>query len=656
MSLRPGTRVLVLGGIRSGKSRVAESLVQDAHAGPDAAVRYIATAAERSDDLAWATRLATHRERRPSGWVTEEVGDNPKRLAALLTEAEPTDVLLVDDLGGWLTATFETEGAWAETAAGNGSAGGASANDLPAIIEATDALAAAVAACPAALLVLVSPEVGLSLIPATPVGRSFADAHGTLNQRVAAASDAVALVVAGRVSWLVQPLTDESQPTRPADEGQAAGREVAQPTVINLTTTAIPVTAPADFVPADGAPIVGMTSFDDGAYLQSTGDESPLPQVGLDLPLPDDAMAADATDRMATLRFDGAGLGALAAVVRFAAATQGRPDPQPWQQTRVVLLRGDHAGGCAAGDPVEAAEERLRLIQEGSGALPLLAAQAGASITAVTCPMAAPIEDRDALDDAAVDAAIRYGQGLADAAADDGVDLLVLASCGSGSQAAAVAVAALLTGGEPAALLARTVTADGMVHDEAWMQRCGTIRDALHRVRAKARDPRGVLLTLGGGDIAVATGLLLGAAARRTPVLLDGPVGVAAALLARDYGAQTRQWLLLPDTGGDPMARLVTDVLQLPPILDLKLGLGEGAAALAILPLLRAALMLASSIPRTIAAEPEIAEPEIPDPDVADPEVADPEVADPEVADAEIADPEVADPDDGGHEAVPAGA
>jgi NaMN:DMB phosphoribosyltransferase len=107
---------------------------------------------------------------------------------------------------------------------------------------------------------------------------------------------------------------------------------------------------------------------------------------------------------------------------------------------------------------------------------------------------------------------------------------------------------------------------------------------------------------LGGADQSVATGIILGAVARRTPVLLDGPVGVAAALVARDFGSQTRHWLLLPDDGGHPAVRLGAEVLGVAPVLDLKLGLGEGATALAALPLLRSALTLAATMPATTPA------------------------------------------------------
>ncbi|HLL64601.1 MAG TPA: bifunctional adenosylcobinamide kinase/adenosylcobinamide-phosphate guanylyltransferase [Micromonosporaceae bacterium] len=603
MAKQTGNSVLVLGGIRSGKSRLAEALARDVRPS-GGLVRYVATSVQPDQDPAWAARLAAHRERRPAQWRTEEVGADPARLAALLTDAGPDDVLLVDDLGGWLTATLDGNGN------GDGSARGW--DDPGAVEVAIDALAAAVEACRAARLVVVSPEVGMSLIPVTPVGRTFADLHGLLNQRVAAACGAVALVVAGQTTWLVGPPAWLGAPHRPAETPPApapvpAATPAPAPAVMAATAPAVvaataPAVAPA---PAPARPgdedsdhtkkPVPPAAFRDAAA-DGGAPAGPL-QVGIDLPLPDDTAAGEATDRLATLRFDGTGLGNLIPVIRFAAGTQGRADPQPWRNIRVLLLRGDHAGNSSAGDSSDAADERLASVRDGAGALALLADAVAATVTAVTCPPAAAIEEQDALDEAAVDAAVAHGQRLADEAADAGVDLLVLAACGSGDVTAAVAVTALLTGGEAAALLGRVVSADGTVHDDAWMARCAAVRDALHRVRGGDTDPRNVLMTLGGGDLAVATGLILGAAARQTPVLLDGPVGAAAALLARDFSAEARHWVMLPDTGDHPMVRLVADSLSLIPLFDLRLGLGEGATALAVLPLLRSALTLAGSVP-----------------------------------------------------------
>src|SRR5436305_508024 len=130
---------LVLGGIRSGKSEYAESLVSGA-----AEVRYVATAAPAADDPEWTSRLAAHRARRPEHWLTEETGSDPGRLAELLAEAKPHQAVLVDDLGGWMTALLAGAG-WR-----------ADAVDPP-----VAALVEAVRGC-AARLVVVSPEVGLS--------------------------------------------------------------------------------------------------------------------------------------------------------------------------------------------------------------------------------------------------------------------------------------------------------------------------------------------------------------------------------------------------------------------------------------------------------------------------------------------------------------
>jgi nicotinate-nucleotide--dimethylbenzimidazole phosphoribosyltransferase len=320
-------------------------------------------------------------------------------------------------------------------------------------------------------------------------------------------------------------------------------------------------------------------------------------QPGMDLPLPDEDSGAAARDRLATLDVAGSGFGTLEHVVEFAGATQGRVVPQPWRGVRVLVLHGDHEGGAAAGAVPGESARRAAQARAGEGPLARLAAGAGASMQVVDAPTAAPMEDRPALDAETVEAALRFGWRLAEQAADDGIDTLVLASCGIGTEATAAAVLAATTGAEPVAVLARVVQPGGQVDDAAWMTRCAAVRDALHRTRRSAYGAKEVLAELGGGDVAVATGVLLGATARRLPVLVDGPVGVAAAVVSRDLAGQARHWCLLPDHGGQPAVRLAADVLGLTPLLDLRLGLGEGASALAAVPLLRTALTLAGTLP-----------------------------------------------------------
>ena len=168
-----GSRTLVLGGTRSGKSGYAEGLLP-----MDAPVRYLATARPVPDDAEWTTRIAAHRDRRPSSWRTEESPDLPSALAA----ATPGELLLVDDLATWLTGELDDVGAWDSAAPG-------------AVFDGrVGALVGAVRDCPARL-VLVSAEVGLGVVPATRSGRLFRDELGALNAELARACHSVVLLL-----------------------------------------------------------------------------------------------------------------------------------------------------------------------------------------------------------------------------------------------------------------------------------------------------------------------------------------------------------------------------------------------------------------------------------------------------------------------------
>lgn len=164
-------RVLALGGIRSGKSAWAEASFADA-AEP---VRYIATGAVGGSEPEWTARISAHRDRRPPHWSTVETSDVTRELTS-----DRTTPTLVDDVGGWLVAAMDRRDAWT---------GGSIGDDAAALIDAVGAFAGPLA--------VVSPEVGLSVVPATASGRLFADALGELNQNLAAVCDRVVLVIAG---------------------------------------------------------------------------------------------------------------------------------------------------------------------------------------------------------------------------------------------------------------------------------------------------------------------------------------------------------------------------------------------------------------------------------------------------------------------------
>ncbi|WP_193615073.1 bifunctional adenosylcobinamide kinase/adenosylcobinamide-phosphate guanylyltransferase [Nocardioides lijunqiniae] len=168
-------KVLVTGGVRSGKSRHAETLLDR-----EEAVTYVAPGPLR-DDADWALRVAAHRERRPTSWSTLETGD----LAAALGAGGVGGAVLVDCLGTWLTRVVDDAGLW-----------DAPADEVATLVE--ERTAAAVAAM-TGTVVLVTNEVGLGVVPEHRSGRLFRDLLGSVNQRFGAACDEVHLVVAGRV-------------------------------------------------------------------------------------------------------------------------------------------------------------------------------------------------------------------------------------------------------------------------------------------------------------------------------------------------------------------------------------------------------------------------------------------------------------------------
>lgn len=157
---------LVLGGARSGKSRHAQALAE----ATGLRRTYLATAEARDEEM--AARIAQHQAERGAGWQTLEAPlDMPNALGTVVD----SDVVLVDCLTLWLTNVMLGD------------------RDVEKEME---ALVAALAAAPQPVI-LVSNEVGLGLVPETPLGRAFRDAQGRLNQRMAEEVAEVRFVAAG---------------------------------------------------------------------------------------------------------------------------------------------------------------------------------------------------------------------------------------------------------------------------------------------------------------------------------------------------------------------------------------------------------------------------------------------------------------------------
>ncbi|MDF0529912.1 nicotinate-nucleotide--dimethylbenzimidazole phosphoribosyltransferase [Tsukamurella sp. 8F] len=558
---------LVLGGVRSGKSARAESLL------PESA-RYVATAAAQVGvDDEFRSRIATHRARRPAGWTTVETAD-----VAELLGSEPYPATLVDDLGGWLTAVLDSAAAW-ETPD----------DVLPAAIG---RLVAAVSEYPGDL-VLVSSEVGLSLVPTTPAGRVFQDGLGALNAAVAAVADRVELVVAGN------PVTVKA--LGPADDASPASAVV-------LTK--------AETAAAVGAATGPASAAEAGSIAPAAPEPVPLPEHSDDplrfppLVAPDAEVVAQARERHSRLTKPIGSLGRLEDLGVWATACQGACPPKAFERPRVVVFAGDHgvaASGVSAYPP-EVTAQMVANFSAGGAAVNVLAAQAGATVRVEDIAVSVDtgpelsrhkvrhssgdIAHEDALSDAEAVAAISVGRAIADDEIDSGADLLIAGDMGIGNTTPSAVLIGLLTDHEPVVVVGRGTGID----DNAWMRKAAAVRDAMWRGRPYARDPKSLLRTVGGADLAAMAGFLAQAAVRRTPVVLDGVVVTAAALVAQDLAPGAVEWWRAGHLSSEPAHALALAQLGLEPMLTFDMRLGEGSGAALALPIVQSAVSVLASM------------------------------------------------------------
>lgn len=356
---------------------------------------------------------------------------------------------------------------------------------------------------------------------------------------------------------------------------------------------------------ADGPP-AGEHGADEHAAGEHAAGEPPaldLAELAARIDRPDEAARTAARERQARLTKPTGALGRLEELSVWLAGVQGTCPPRPIRQARVVVFAGDHGiarSGVSAYPPEVTAQMVLNFLT-GGAAVNVLAAAADASVRVVDMAVDADtpaevsrwkvrrgsgrIDVEDALTRAEVEAAFRAGMAVADEEIDAGTDLLIPGDMGIGNTTPAAVLTGVLTGSDPVSVMGRGTGID----DLAWMRKCEAVRDAMHRTRKVLADPLQVLATGGGADIAAMTGFLLEAAARRTPVLLDGVVSGAAALVAQRVAFRAVDWFLAGHRSTEPAHTTALTRLALEPVVDLGLRLGEGTGALLALPVLRAA-------------------------------------------------------------------
>ncbi len=323
---------------------------------------------------------------------------------------------------------------------------------------------------------------------------------------------------------------------------------------------------------------------------------------------PDGRAAAAARRRQDTLTKPGGALGRLEDLSVWVSSCQGNCPPVQFERARVVVFAGDHgvARHGVSAYPAEVTAQMVDNIEAGGAAINVLAELAGAGVRMVDIAVdrdaaanpyrvrrsSGNIAVQDALSTDEAIAAIEIGRKIADEEIDAGADLLIAGDMGIGNTTAATTLVAAVTATEPVAAVGRGTGID----DRAWSRKTAAVRDALYRSRAAHADPVGLLAACGGADLAAVAGFCAQAAVRRTPLLLDGLAVTAAALVAEQLAPGARLWWQAGHRSPEPAHTLALAHLDLEPIIDLGLRLGEGTGAAMALPVVRAAVATLSSM------------------------------------------------------------
>ena len=311
------------------------------------------------------------------------------------------------------------------------------------------------------------------------------------------------------------------------------------------------------------------------------------------LPVLDVTAMEAAARRQGLLAKPEGALGRLEGLSVWMSGVQGICPPRPLLRPRVVIFAGDHgiAHKGVSAFPVEVTAQMVANFAAGGGAVNVIARLVGATVRVEDLAVGRPsgsIDTTDALTHAEAQEAYDIGRSVADAEIDEGADLLIAGEMGIGNTTPAAVLCGAITGDDPATLVGRGSGID----DNAWMRKAAAVRDALRRVRdaGAVNDPIMLLAVAGGADLAAMTGFLVGAAARRTPVLLDGMVSCVAALVADRVAPGIAAWQVAASASPEPAQALSLDLLRHQPLLDLGLHLDEGTGALLAVPLVQAAI------------------------------------------------------------------
>ena len=323
----------------------------------------------------------------------------------------------------------------------------------------------------------------------------------------------------------------------------------------------------------------------------------------------DAGAVAEATDRQDRLTKPRGALGRLEELgIQLAGIAGTCPPPLP-RPAAVAVFAADH-GVVAQGVtpwPQEVTVQMVGNFLAGGAVINAIAAEVDARVVVVDVGVAAEISAelaahpsliarkvRPGTADLSVEPSMSRGEALTALATGievartlvaDGAQVLITGDMGIANTTASAALIAVFTGSEPAA-----VTGRGTGIDEATLAtKIDVIGRALALHQPDPSDPIGVLSCVGGLEHAALAGFILGAAALRVPVILDGVIAAAAALVARAISTDSVAAMIAGHRSAEPGASIALADLGLRPLVDLDLRLGEGSGAALALPLVRSA-------------------------------------------------------------------
>jgi len=330
---------------------------------------------------------------------------------------------------------------------------------------------------------------------------------------------------------------------------------------------------------------------------------------------PHGGLRRDAEERRARTGLPEQALGRLDDLGEWLTAAQARLPVEPLRQPRLVVFAGDHgvAEMNVSARPAGSAHTLVREALDGLSPAAILANRFEVPLRLVDMALdcdpgelpaevtrhrvrrsSGRLDVEDALTAEEAEQAFRTGMAVADEEADAGTDLVVLGDLSVGGTTAAGTLIAALCGTDASVVTGR---GGGEIDDLAWMRKCAAIRDGLRRARPVLGDQLQLLAAVGGADLTAVTGFLLQSAVRRTPVILDGVVSAACALVAQRVAFRAPDWWVAGHASSEPAQAKALDRMALDPLLEQRVAVGGGTGALLALPLVQAAAELAAQLP-----------------------------------------------------------